>query len=203
MIAGAGLLVWSIIYGLERFHGWQGNELSYVAVGSIAAGSIIFFLGVLGLLTSCSGSYSWSYCYSIIILVFIILQSLLAICTILFRFQVENVLIALLKQSMRDYNYHSDGVYHNMVRAFWDTWQLSLKCCGTLSPNDWEEMDQDVPSSCPAGVETGCVLMLSSWLSANFVIVILVSAGVMALQVLGVCLACCLARAVQVQHLQL
>ena len=38
IIAGSGLLGWSIIYGLERFDVWEGNELSYVAVGSIVAG---------------------------------------------------------------------------------------------------------------------------------------------------------------------
>ena len=36
--AGSVLLGWSIIYGLERFDVWEGNELSYVAVTSIVAG---------------------------------------------------------------------------------------------------------------------------------------------------------------------
>ena len=69
-------------------------------------------------------------------------------------------------------------------------------------------MDQAVPSSCPtesaesgeSGESGGCVEVFSFWLTANFLLVSLVSAGLMALQVLGVCLACCLARAVQVQH---
>ena len=119
----------------------------------------------------------------------------------------------------RDYNFHSDGVYHNMVRAFWDSLQLALNCCGTLSSDDWsvrgqgqgsiqtyavsrEEMDQTVPESCSAE-ESGCVAMLSSWFSTNFLAVILVTAGLMAFQVLGVCLSCCLARSVQVGHLQI
>ena len=79
-------------------------------------GAIIFFLGFLGLITSCSKSYSWSYCYSIIILVFIIIQCLLAILTVLFRwgcqnnflflspsfrYEVEQVIISVMKQTMR------------------------------------------------------------------------------------------------------
>ena len=108
--AGTGLLLWSSIFALERFDVWQGDELSYVAVGSMVAGNtnttkieiiihhlfiiafsplqsgaVILFLGLLGLVTSCSSSYSWSYCYSLIILVFIIIQSLLAVFVILFR----------------------------------------------------------------------------------------------------------------------
>ena len=68
--------------------------------------------------------------------------------------------------------------------------------------NPRADMDQAVPSSCPteSADSTGCVEVFSSWLTANFLLVSLVSAGLMALQVLGVCLACCLARAVQVQH---
>ena len=61
-------------------------------------------------------------------------------------------------------------------------------------------MDQTVPTSCEADTE-GCVAVFSSWLTANFLLVTLVSAGLLALQVLGVCLSCCLARAVQVDHL--
>ena len=69
--------------------------------------------------------------------------------------------------------------------------------------NPRADMDQAVPSSCPteSAESAGCVEVFSSWLTANFLLVSLVSAGLMALQVLGVCLACCLARAVQVQHL--
>ena len=65
-----------------------------------------------------------------------------------------------------------------------------------------EEMDQTVPESCSAEA-SGCVAMLSSWFSTNFLAVILVTAGLMAFQVLGVCLSCCLARSVQVGHLQI
>ena len=102
----------------------------------------------------------------------------------------------------RDYTYHSDGLYHSMMRAGWDSLHSTLQCCGTLSPDDWADMDQAVPSSCPSQADSeGCVLKFSSWLAANSVLVSLLGAGLMALQVLGVCLACCLARAVQVHHL--
>ena len=63
-------------------------------------------------------------------------------------------------------------------------------------------MDQTIPESCSVE-ESGCVAMLSSWFSTNFLAVILVTAGLMAFQVLGVCLSCCLARSVQVGHLQI
>ena len=63
-------------------------------------------------------------------------------------------------------------------------------------------MDQAVPSSCLTESDSaGCVAVFSSWLAANLLLVSLISAGLMGLQVLGVCLACCLARAVQVHHL--
>jgi len=90
-----------------------------------------------------------------------------------------------------------------MVRGVWDTLHLQLQCCGTLGPADWEEMDQSVPESCPADVVLGCVTTMSSWLSSNSLVLVLLCAGLLGLQVLAVCLACCLARSVQVGHLQI
>ena len=71
--------------------------------------------------------------------------------------------------------------------------------------NPRADMDQAIPSSCPTEADSsaGCAVMFSSWLAANSLLVSLLCAGLMALQVLGVCLACCLARAVQVHHLAL
>lgn len=81
-------------------------------------GCFFIILGLLGLFTSCSGSYSWSYCYSIIILVVIIIQCIIGILVVIFRFEflptsvdwteicvcryeVEKVLVAAMRQSMR------------------------------------------------------------------------------------------------------
>ena len=38
---------------------------------------------------------------------------------------------------VRSYSYHSDGVYHSMLRTAWDYTQSSLRCCGTISQSDW------------------------------------------------------------------
>ena len=37
--SGGGLLIWSIIYGLEHFDGWDGSELSCIAVANIVIGN--------------------------------------------------------------------------------------------------------------------------------------------------------------------
>ena len=37
--SGACLLIWSIIYGLEHFDGWDGSELSCIAVANIVIGN--------------------------------------------------------------------------------------------------------------------------------------------------------------------
>ena len=39
--SGAGLLIWSIIYGLEHFDGWDGSELSCIAVANIVIGNTL------------------------------------------------------------------------------------------------------------------------------------------------------------------
>jgi len=105
LVIGAALLTWSIIYGEEKFSQWDGSDLSYFAVGNIVAGAIILFLGLLGLVTSCTGSYTWSYTYSIIILLFIILQCISGIVLIIFspvlsRLGLHDKMVEMLKETM-------------------------------------------------------------------------------------------------------
>ena len=83
-----------------RFHNFSFH------LNSTNQGTIIFLLGFLGLITACSKSYSWSYCYSIIILVFIIIQCLLAILTVLFRWEISlriSVLFYIFKFQIRSW----------------------------------------------------------------------------------------------------
>lgn len=49
------------------------------------SGGIILLFGLLGYITSCLSSVSFAYCYSIIILVFVIIQCIFGIITVLFR----------------------------------------------------------------------------------------------------------------------
>ena len=101
----------------------------------------------------------------------------------------------------RSYSYHSEGVYHTMLRTVWDLAQSSLHCCGTQRPGDWVEAEQTVPVSCEAAqpaanstlateaglekYETGCLEMLARVMEANVVVVIVVLVSVVVVQVLS------------------
>jgi hypothetical protein len=51
--------------------------------------------------------------------------------------------------------------------------------------------------------QAGCLGAVQGEMAENVEMVVAAIAGVAALQVLGVCLACCLARSVQVEHCQI
>jgi len=123
LVIGVALLTWSIIYGEAKFSEWNGSDLSYFAVANIVAGAIILFLGLLGFITSCTGSYSWSYTYSIIILIFIILQCIAGIVLIIFRSGVDDKMVMMLKETMGDYKTSMEKFYNKMVSGFWDFFQ--------------------------------------------------------------------------------
>jgi len=207
LVIGAALLTWSIIYGEEKFSQWDGSDLSYFAVGNIVAGAIILFLGLLGLVTSCTGSYTWSYTYSIIILLFIILQCISGIVLIIFRLGLHDKMVEMLKETMEDYNHSIERYYNMMVTTSWDFFQSLLDCCGVDSPKNWEDtQNQTVPKSCfnpgdqEERSEIGCLDALSDLFKVHMVPVVLTCVGVFVIQVFGVCFSCCLARSVQVEH---
>eukprot|EP00091_Calanus_sinicus_P015779 TRINITY_DN34462_c0_g1_i1.p1 TRINITY_DN34462_c0_g1~~TRINITY_DN34462_c0_g1_i1.p1 ORF type:complete len:101 (-),score=17.21 TRINITY_DN34462_c0_g1_i1:7-309(-) len=64
--AGISLLTVGGIYGAEKFGDWDGGELGFAAAIACGLGAALCVLGLLGVLTSCSKSYSWSYCFSIL-----------------------------------------------------------------------------------------------------------------------------------------
>jgi len=203
LVIGVALLTWSIIYGEAKFSEWNGSDLSYFAVANIVAGAIILFLGLLGFITSCTGSYSWSYTYSIIILIFIILQCIAGIVLIIFRSGADDKMVMMLKETIGDYKSQMETLYYQMVQTFWDFFQTTLECCGADSAQNWNET---VPDSCKSAGEpretatVGCWDALADMLSLHKVPVILTCVGVFVIQVFGVCFSCCLARSVQVDH---
>ena len=73
--------------------GWVGDILLNIILLELLLGGVLFFLGLLGLVTSCSRSYSWSYCFSIILLVIIILQCLAGVLVVFFRSVFGNLFI--------------------------------------------------------------------------------------------------------------
>ena len=74
--------------------GFHANSRQYFIKSFLSSpGGFIVILGLLGLFTSCSSSYSWSYCYSIIILVFIIIQCITGILVVIFRSGLPGALV--------------------------------------------------------------------------------------------------------------
>eukprot|EP00092_Neocalanus_flemingeri_P042886 GFUD01047081.1.p1 GENE.GFUD01047081.1~~GFUD01047081.1.p1 ORF type:complete len:245 (-),score=76.53 GFUD01047081.1:159-893(-) len=227
VLAGVCLVTAGGLYGAERFGDWDGSELDVGAAISIGLGGVLFLLGLLGLLTSCSRSYSWSYCFSIILLVIVILQCFAGVLVIFFRNEIEKVVDKSLRQSMRSYHLPDpgDSPYQVTVRNTWDGIQNILGCCGVMAFTDWSDTEFGtpglVPESCCKEVvagcgsdidfgvdnpdlhQTGCVMAVQGEMAENIEMVVAVIAGLLAVQVLGVCLSCCLARSVQVEHCDL
>jgi len=226
IMAGTALLTGGGMYGAEKFSDWNGEELGFAAAISCGLGAALSILGLLGLLTSCSKSYSWSYCFSIILLIVIILQCLAGILVFFFWNQIERLIVHSLLQSLQSYTLPSteDTLYLVGVRHAWDGVQQSLACCGVSSADDWSATEFGtvgyVPESCctdpspgcgsevgdgeqGALHQAGCLDALQREVSDNIEIALGVTAGVVAVQVLGMCLACCLARSVQVEHCEI
>uniref|UniRef100_A0A914L3U4 Tetraspanin n=1 Tax=Meloidogyne incognita TaxID=6306 RepID=A0A914L3U4_MELIC len=92
------------------------------------------------------------------------------------------------------------------VSLAWDQVQRQFYCCGVNNASDWRGTP---PDSCctrfhngcakivqPPLYEIGCVEAVQRWIVANAMILGCISAFLAALQVIGICFACCLSKSI-------
>lgn len=94
----------------------------------------------------------------------------------------------------------------NDARLAWKKIQTELKCCGINGPDDWRSIyrNETVPSSCctepkekctrSLARQDGCKSKLYALLDDSALLLGFAGLSIAGLQLLGVCLGCCLSR---------
>lgn len=247
LFVGIVFAVFGSVAGSTIFNPWTPDELTILALVILVLGVVVLVIGILGMVTSCSRSYSISYCFSFLVFFTIIFQVIGAVLFIFFRFELENVLVESFTQTMNWYRGAADrdSPFLSACGEFWDLIQNGMGCCGVQDWADWKEtpygQSSNIPSSCcfnetsscnsslnwasiPSSISSlavastpasslsldlvstlasihkeGCLSLLGEAVQVHLIPLACSAAGLLALQVLGVCFACCLARAVQVE----
>lgn len=133
--------------------------------------------------------------------------------------QVEDFLQDELKKNMKDFSY--DAEHANAVTDAWNEAQRNFMCCGVNNYTEWKtaENPSNVPDSCcfknqttildcghdqltsPTHIYTnGCLQEFMDWVKDNIIIIGGVGIGLAFVQIVGIIIACCLARTIHKEY---
>ncbi|KAH7727692.1 Protein TSP-7 [Aphelenchoides avenae] len=166
----------------------------------LAVGFICALLGFLG----CCGAIRENYCltlsFAVLLALLLFVEIVVAIFAYAMHDTVESGLVQQLTQGMQRYN-KSSG-----VQMAWDETQRQLECCGVSNTSDWGHM---IPDSCcvhfhpgcarmvePSLFQEGCLGAVEEWLTINAAFAGGITALAGAIQIIGICFACCLSKSI-------
>jgi len=217
-LAGLGLIIAGAVVQtkFDTYFAFVGNSFSGAAILLIIVGSVIFVIGFFG----CCGAYKENYCmtmtFAVLLGIIFILEIAAGITAYAMRNQVKGFVEEALNESMNQYN---DPSKPGIVRS-WDIAQTDFHCCGVTNYTDWSKTNltaNSVPDSCCIEQEKGCganamedtskiysnqgcLTGFVEWVLGNIFVVGGLGIGLAFVQVVGIILACCLARTIQKEY---
>lgn len=188
---------------------------------SIAVGAFLFLVGFLGCWGSLgSGRRAALMAYSFIVILILITEIVVVILIAVFYSRITDSLQSGMQKDVRT-KYNETG--EETLTKLWDNMQQEFKCCGGAGYADYgtsayfNRTDNIVPKSCcsdksvlayerckneakgrtvvsPVLYKKGCYNGLEDYLEGNAGILIGITCGFAALQVVGVLIACCIMK---------
>lgn len=177
-----------------------GDERLATPVFLLSIGCILTLLGFMGYCGAIRENYCLTVSFAVLLALLLLAETAAAILVYALHEPLNIALKNQLTQGMERYN-RSKG-----VSLAWDQVQRQLHCCGVNNSTDWKQF---APDSCclhyhlgcarianPLLHEIGCVEAVQNWIVLNATILGGMSALLGALQVVGICFACCLSKSI-------
>ncbi|ESP04272.1 hypothetical protein LOTGIDRAFT_204983 [Lottia gigantea] len=210
VIAGIGLIGAGsyVQIKLTEYSDILGSQYTGPGILIIIVGVVIFGIAFFG----CCGAIKENYClvmtFGALLTIIFILEIAGGIAGFVLKNQIESDVITLLKEKEGQY-YKNDG-----VKASFDALQKDFACCGVDGPNDWINgtANNTIPTSCckdfkqgqtcdlAKAYPEGCEKKFVDYLKNNIGIIGGIGIGLAFIQVVGICFACCLARAIRKEY---
>nr|XP_056715875.1 tetraspanin-6 [Euleptes europaea] len=189
----------------------KATNVPYILIGT---SGIVILLGTFGCFATCRGSTWMLKLYAMLLTLIFLVVLVAAIVGFVFRHEIKNSFKANYESAVDEYKWIRD----ERSRAV-DTIQSTLHCCGVSNFTDWEKTEyykeKGVPlSCCKAGqnctmedlkdldsakekvYNKGCFSMVTQTMESKLSIVAGISFGIACFQLVGIFLACCLARSI-------
>lgn len=213
VIAGIALIAVGAYVNLQmsEYFDFFGHEYLGPGIIVIIVGSLIFFIAFLG----CCGARQESVCmvktFAVLLMVVLVVLVAGAIAGFVIGGKIEDEIDEKLGDALK--NYKKDG-YEGVTKA-WNKLQEEFECCGINSADDWKassDLNQPPTSCCKVEVNTcntnktsdifgeSCKHQFKDWVKHNEMIIGGVALGLAFVLVMGIILACCLAKAIKSQY---
>jgi CD63 antigen len=221
-LVGLGLIISGAVVQTKfsAYLDFFGGSVNAAAIVLIVIGAIIFIIGFFG----CCGAYKENYCMTmtfavLLALIFILLIGA-GIGTYIKRDSVHDLLQEKMEQSMDNFGKEDN----KGVTKSWNMLQHEFKCCGVTNYTDWEGKQNvgphNVPDSCCTQADAkneencgkgqldkpthiyrdGCLNKLTELAVKNLVVIGGVGIGLAFIMIVGILLACCLARTIKKEY---
>ncbi|XP_049951543.1 tetraspanin-7-like [Schistocerca serialis cubense] len=192
-ILAAGIWLEVELYKYMELSTEFSRSAPYVLLG---AGALIVLVGSLACCCTVKGQPALLYIYGAFLLVIFILEVGAAVSIYAYRGHLQAGFDRGLTQALHSYDTDPEK------KECFDLMQSTLHCCGNRNYTDWPDK---VPTSCckvdkcdtsdVSEIYTqGCYTLVVDFLNTNIGLVAGAAAGVAVIPLLGVVLACCLAR---------
>ncbi|XP_062997797.1 tetraspanin-6 [Elgaria multicarinata webbii] len=189
----------------------KATNVPYVLIGT---GTVIILLGTFGCFATCRGNTWMLKLYAMLLTLVFLIVLVAAIIGFIFRHEIKDSFKKNYKVAVEKYNRTTD----ERSKAV-DDIQVALHCCGVANFTDWEtsryfNLNGIPPSCCKSQddcktddlkdlskakgkvYDTGCYNLVIETMDSKMSIVAGISFGTACFQLVGIFLACCLARSI-------
>ncbi|KAF7244932.1 Tetraspanin-6 [Varanus komodoensis] len=186
-------------------------DIPYVLIGT---GTVVILLGTFGCFATCRGSTWMLKLYAMFLTLIFLIVLVAAVVGFVFRHEIKNSFKQNFEVAVEKYN----GTRDERSKAV-DNIQSALQCCGVTNFTDWATSSyfklNGIPSSCCKSQddcektdleditkakekvhEKGCYSLVIHTMDSEISIVAGISFGIACFQLVGIFLACCLARSI-------
>ncbi|KAL5287892.1 TSPAN6 family protein [Megaselia abdita] len=213
-ISGLGILVAGalVLANINEFNHFLENNVTAPPIVLIVTGTVIFFIASLGCLGAIKESPRLLILYAVLLAIIFVIEFAVGIAAAVFKSDLEMALKNTLRSTIERSSVDD-------LQA-WDNIQMKLMCCGVDSPKDWGDLSKHRilrPSCCVKQAidiatndcrdsnfvgkdkyyQDGCIGKLKEKIDKNAVILIGVGIGIAFIQILGIVLACYLAKRIR------
>nr|APM87502.1 CD63 [Haliotis discus discus] len=187
-----------------------GSEYNGPGILLIFVGVIIFLIAAFGCLGACRENHCCIMTFAGLLVVIFILEIGGGIAGFVLRDQIESTAVKKMEEAQGKFN-------KTDVKEGWKFIQQSFKCCGADNYTSWEQFLPQPPESCcksigsieckdrsynkTDGIYTkSCTKGIIDWLKSNVILLGGIGIGLAFVQVFGICLACCLGKAIKKEY---
>ncbi|XP_049807583.1 23 kDa integral membrane protein-like isoform X1 [Schistocerca serialis cubense] len=202
VIVSVGALALSNFSSYDTFF---GGSVIAGPVLLLIVGIIVFIVAFFG----CCGALKENHCmvvtFSVLLLIIFAMELGGGIAGYVLKDVLKDDLDTQLNSTLYKYESNED------IKKAWDIMQTDLNCCGINGPDDWNKAGLKVPASCCPSYDLnemcaskqydkGCMDALEKLISHHAVVLGGVGIGIAFVQLVGVILACCLAKSIRKEY---